>query len=548
MTGRTKFFLSLLGLIAIFIAFEFYLFINHGPTTRPEQALLNQYFKLKNKDPKAAKRALDLILEEHPTNQTALRELGYWYLREGKLNEALEEFLKASANDPNDALAREEVRQLYTLTGQSEKSCPYFPLQYEMKQLALGPTLENYKKQYDPIHEISSPIIEVKKSPTPLVTVQSSTGTMTERDKLLNKFYEDKKNNPTAAWNDLETLLKYYPKDVIALKEAGYFALNQKNNRLAFYYFKQVYDLTHDPYIALQNGYILSALGENKLAYDYFSKATRNPNLADSYKAEIALTNLRGMDIKLLPDPFFVDVFFNPFYFSRFHLIVYPIIAKAGITLNSKYNLQAYLGYRRNTDNKSGSSGAISQIYEDNVAIMSVGLQGTPFPKIPLSAFIEGGRAKDLVYQNRGRWRGDFRTGFAYFTEWGREAEYTFKPNFPMRFEGDIYADAIYYSRFTNTIATLRARPGFEVFRLNASSVDIYFRAFAIEDTKREFFNNYYELGPGIVFIPSDRYNVALRYEFVQGHYLPASSTDSPNPYGAKYHNNIVEFDFFGRF
>ncbi|QLH43554.1 MAG: hypothetical protein HWD59_13180 [Coxiellaceae bacterium] len=66
-------------------------------------------------------------------------------------------------------------------------------------------------------------------------------------------------------------------------------------------------------------------------------------------------------------------------------------------------------------------------------------------------------------------------------------------------------------------------------------------------DTEQQYYNNTLEIGPGIVFVPTNRYNIAFRYEKSAGYYLPVNSP-SVNPYGSHYHNTVVMLEIYMRF
>lgn len=581
MSGRSKFFLTLLMLFILFLCFEVYLYYHRSDSQRERNLLMDQYYKLRNVDHDAAIRALNLLYKQNPQDQQALRELSYWYLREGDTNNALKYFQLAVQNDPTDLESAFELAKLYMLIDDPAKALPLLKLAATAKDLALQDRARGLLQQipdiaprkmetgYTPANSplllvdflkhayAYTPISTAGPETTASVTtvaasisktaVGAAAGTMTERDKLLNEFYQNKVKNPTVAWSAIEKLLEMNPKDLVALKEAGYFALSEKRNEVAFDYLRRAYEISHEPMLAMQVGYILDGLGRRREAYNYFDLATNNPKLDERYKAEIALTNLRGVQTKFLPDPLFIDVFYNPIHFTRFDLLVHPIISRFGMTLSQKYQWQLYFSYRRTFDNRSGLAGSLPQIYQDSTSIFALGTQIRPFTNIPMVAFFEAGKARNLVPGVEPHWRGDLRGGLAYYNEWGHEAQFTFHPTFPFKFIADVYGDAIYYSRYQNWIGTVRFRPGLEIFSYLASSIDLYFRGFVIEDTQRQFYNNLTEYGLGVAFIPSNRYNIAFRYEFTQGHYLPSGSPD-PNPYGPNYHNNVIECDFFFRF
>lgn len=580
MSGRSKFFLTLLGLIFLFICFEITLYYYRGNDLRDRDLLLNQYYSLRNTNPEAAKKALMLLYQQNPRDLQALEELGFLSLREGNTQNAIKYFQLSVNEQPKNAKLSFELAKLYILMNQKEKALSLLKIAITSNDLNLKKSADELLNQLSPKPEV---LKEADKIYTPIPsllllanTMSSSTPyspipsavegsgasstnkvqstaakytpvkPMTDRDKLLNQFYDNKDKNRAIAWSALKTLLHRYPNDVTALKEAGYLALSEKKSETAFDYLNRAYLLTSDPMLAMQLAYLLDGQKKHKEAYHYFKLATKNPKLDERYKAEIALTNLRGVQTKILPYPYYIDLFYNPVYFSRFTLTVHPIIARFGRVINEPFQWLLYLSYRRTFDNRSGLVGALPQIFQDSTSIYSIGSQISPFSKIPLVAFLEVGKARNLVAGISPHWRGDLRGGLAFYTEWGREASFMFHPCFPMKYVADLYGDLIYYSRYQNWIGTVRWRPGVEVIRYLATSLDLYFRGFLIEDTQREFFNNLVEYGLGATFIPSDRYNIAFRYEFTEGYYLPSAGS-SANPYGAKYHNTVIECDLFFR-
>lgn len=577
---KNKFILTIISAILIFLIIQFYLYRHRGTEVRTETSLLNQYYALMKTDPDSAKRALELILEKNPKNIIALKELGYWYLKNGDVRNALKQFESVHTYYPDDLTTIKQLSYIYDSLGLKASAAKLSSL-YEAKNYLTLPKIQRYAQSYFRestalTHLLQQSIqdatftfnimpdtftaqvdaLQVNLSPTlmlaviqqqPQGTPASILGSMSERDRLLNEYYKIKKINEIAACYLITRLADKYPNDVLILKEAGYLALKNKNNLYAYYYFCRAYALTKDPTLALQNGYILDGLRRKSEAYYYFDLATKSKNIDERMKAEIAKTNLRGSQSLFLPEPFYIEIFYDPFYFSRFKLLVSQVIAHAGVVLWDKYHLNAYYSYRRTEDNKSGNAGVISNIFEDNAQISSIGLSGTPFPSQPFLLFAEWGKAVDLVYRNRSRWRNDFRGGAVYYNEWGYGAEYTLKPVMHLKFKADLYADAIYYSRYTDWIGTARFRPGIELVRYGSTSVFFYYKIFLIQDTNRDFYNNLVEYGPGIAFTPSDRYNLTIRYECLNGHYLPAGGRYK-NPYSINYHNNVSQLNIYIRF
>lgn len=563
MTGKKKFILSLILILLTFAVFIFYQSyqLYTDKAKRSVSVLMTQYYKLLKSDPEAAKRALDLILETDPNNLEAMRALGFWYLKQGDTRSALLQFKLTYKLYPDDKLNTDQLRLLERTLGLSDdeiaanrKKTPIYITQLNwMGEIRLGlatavadriiASNELDKTLYIPTQSSN----DIRNLATNVQSGKSNTNptsTIPLRDQLLNQFYQNRLDNKAQAWAAINKLLLLYPNDLVALKEAGYYALGQNLKELSIDYFSRAYAVSHDPYLALQTGYILSSINRNKEAYEYFYLATKTKDLDERLKAEIALSNLRGIQTRLLPDRFFANIMYDPFYQSRFKLGIFPLIARAGYILSPEYNLSIYLSYRRTQDNRSNAANVLPQIYQDDAAITAIGMAVAPFKSFPIMGFVEAGKAVDLIYRNRSRWRNDFRIGLAYYNDWGREARYTFKHTIPLKFNADLYGDCVYYSRYINTIATLRARPGIEIWRFGATSLNVYWKAFISEDRNRVYYNNILETGPSISFTPSDRYNLTFRYENLRGFYLP-SGGQAKNPYSSTYHNNYTIMDIF---
>ncbi len=599
MTGRSKLLLVLFIIFLIFIALQSFFYMSHRSDSRNNTSLLNQYYLLQKKDPVAAKRALEIIIKNNPNDKIALHELAYWYLDTGNTNEGLKWLKIAHENDPRDYQLAMELAKQYWIIGNNSQASDILkeiitsagepmasrardfllkvpttntalaqapeqsvitPMQSDALEtaahVAIMPKIEIASMQAFNIPELhfqggKDTLFYSVSSPAAIyqTTAQAAKSTISERDQMLNKFYDLKKKNSPAAWEVIRQGAEKYPDDVQVLKEAGYYALlTLKQNKVALDYFIRVYVITKDPKIALQIAYIDDGLGEHRTAYHYFDLATHTTNLQDRMTAELAKSNLRGVQTKFLPYPYEATLYYAPMYMSRFKLLIRPIIFHLGMTVNKPYNWKVYLSYRRTSDDRSNTNNQVSSIYEDNAAITAIGTQLTPFKSIPqLVAFSELGKAVDLVYRNRSRWRTDYRGGLVYYNEWGFKPSYTFKPTFTLKPNADIYADAIYFTRYTDAIGTCRLRPGVQVFRWGSTSVNLYYRMFLIEDTERQFYNNIFEQGPGVAIRFSDRYNVVLRYEQNHGYYLPAASP-SVNPYSQKYYNGVTRLDTYFEF
>lgn len=545
--------ISILILIILFILNTIYYIATHF-NERSETSLINQYYKLRDKDPVAAKHDLEILLLKNPKNLVALRELGYWYIRSGDTNSALKQFALVHSYYPNDPIISLELAKLLILIKQYDQARSLLKSIHATNDLQLQQHVQLAMATLPPDMPVNLKTMifpPAKPQPASNVNKEQSTGLnqpikLSEHDTLFNQYYTLKKTNPLQAWAVLQKIIAKYSTDVSALKEAGYTTLNAHDNNQAFYYFNRVYDITHDPQIAMQLGYILINLDRKRLAYYYFNLATHTTNGQNLIAAEMAKTNLSAAQMKLLPEPYYADIFYDPFYYSRFKMVVQPIIIKAGKVLNDKYQLKAYLTYQRTTDDKSTYTQQLPQIFQDNAAITAIGAQINPIPQVPLTGFIQAGKAVDIVYQNRSRWRSDLRGGFSYYKDWGEKPTYALQSTFSHNIIGDFYSDMIYFSRYRDIIGSVRLREGIRIFKYETSAIDLYLKGFVVWDTAHQFYNNIVEVGPGIAITPSNRYNVVLHLEALQGHYIPVTSP-TPNPYNSNYHNNLLLLDCYFR-
>ncbi|MCC5792352.1 MAG: tetratricopeptide repeat protein [Legionellaceae bacterium] len=494
---------------------------------RAEEAMLLQ--------PEEARQYLHFILSLNPNAYTAHQKLGYLEIRLLRPQVALEHFIKAFAiqKTPGTAL---QIAYLYAGQKQFPQAMEYFS--YALKYGSPAQQQQSHKAiAY--LQRVTTPLTSVVPSvPVPMV--------LSLKAQELNAFFSSKHSNPAKAWTIITRLMRLYPHDLAIWKEAAYFAIAQKQTTRALEYWRYIYSQEAYPEHALQIAYLYDTLGDRKNAFYYFSRAARTTDSALRYKAEIAMTNIGGAHTKLLPAPYFLEFYTAPFYFSRFDLGVLPTITRAGMQLNTTHQSELYLSHRRTSDNRSGTpesrfvQTSISQIFEDNVAIYSVGFRTRPWTSVPLVTFIEAGRAEDLVQRDRRKWRNDLRGGLLYYNEWGAKPTYTNDLEFPFQWRTTLYADTIYFSRYDhNIIGTAWFRPGFRIATFQSASLDVYLANYLVLDKNREFFNNIYSLGPGVAFQPSNRLNVKLRLEAQQAYYIPVNSP-TPNPFRSRFYNNIV--------
>ena len=495
--------------------------------------LFDKAMGLINTNPDEAKYYLLLILDRAPDSPVIYKTLGYLELKQHQTQQALSYFLKSYFQNQQPELAL-QIGFLYLKQEQKKQAEKFFQYASESEHASV-----RYQAR-QAIKNLNNPSQPQRSS--------FNAKPLSLKGQLLVAYYEKKKSNPKMAWQILKRLLRQFPNDLFLIKEAAYLSASMDQNQNAISFWQRAYQLEKKPEYALSIAYLYEKMDKRPQAFQYFGLAakTRDKTLRD--KAETALTNLAGTQTKYVPSPFFVDIFTSPLYFSRFDMMIYPVILRAGVIFEEQHSTALYLTHRRTTDSRSGIQNRISQIFEDNVAIYSIGLLTNPFKNVPLQAFIDVGEAEDLVFRNRAKWREDVRGGLVYYNEWGARPDFTFELELPMKWRTTLYGDLIYYSRYdNNVIGTLWFRPGLRAATFQSASVDVYVANYLVLDKNKEFFNNTYSIGPGIAIQPSNRWNIVFRFESLQGFYFPVNSP-SPNPYKSTFHNNIVLAEVFVRF
>ncbi|AHE66880.1 tetratricopeptide repeat protein [Legionella oakridgensis] len=570
-----KWVIILIGVLLLIMATLFYFAMKQAKKLhRDPIVLMNKYYRLKQSNPEAAKNALLIVLNQDNNYLPAHKEFSQWLLNGDNVQQALHSLERIDNLLPdNDDVYALQLGYLYYLNGDWEKSTRLYvrmmehvkgtvKLQAQQALNAMASYLPFYQ-DYAFVEDvpalyasaewfIKGSVIDCCTEPTVffanLKTIPHESKNNIEPAKEANVLLNDdrfKKKDIAVSSRFLKHAIDKQPDNIQTLKEAGYAAIRKGKKIKAIHYFTQAYNESNEPSLAMQLAYLYDQINNKPAAYQYFKLASRSLDKNLSFQAENALTILGGQQTKVLPSPYFSEIYFNPFTQSRFGLTVRPFVFRIGIEQHDLMQSRTYLFFRRTDDNRSKNLGEISQIYEDNVQIMGIGGQVTPFRGLPIVGFVETGAAYDLVYRDRNRWRGDLRGGFMYYQEYGARPAYFDKLQISFCYYSDWYADVTYFSRYKNdVIGLIRTHQGIHLLQYHSSLLNLYMTGRVIADTRREFFNNLAEVGPGIAFVPSNRFNLQLRFEHIKGAYLPVGGA-SINPYGKYYSNNLVQLHFY---
>ncbi len=511
-----------------------------GIMKRDPVVLMNLYYQKKTSNPKIARQALELILKQDPHHLLALIELSQWLIQEKDLMGALPSVERLHQELPEEKQYTFQLAYLYYHKGLWERA----------KTLLLTLTHDPTNPWYQPaalaLHAMTSFIPNYKDWVDAYFFSPYSFDFDHDSDRVdLNTFYRLKKHDLISARRHIEAINHAHPKDVQALKEAGFLAIQEERIGDAVRIFMRIYAITEDPADAMQIGYLYSSLHQNKKAYDYFSRATQSQDKKLSWVAQDAMTRFAGQQTKAFPKPYYGEFFAMPFTQNRFGITVSQFIGRLGIELSLPLQPRIYTFTRRTQDNRANNLGELTQLYEDNVWVTGIGGQIFPFKQLPLFIYAEAGAALDLFDRARERWRPDFRVGFMYYQEVGARPSYFFEPTYNMNYYGIWYAEMTYFSRYdNNVIASVRTHQGVRLFQHKSSMINLFVRGRVIEDTRRDFYNNFAELGPGLAIIPSNRYNFEIHLDYINGMYLPAGGRE-PNPYGKYYSNKRALLQFY---
>jgi len=222
-----------------------------------------------------------------------------------------------------------------------------------------------------------------------------------------------------------------------------------------------------------------------------------------------------------------------------------------------------------NTGNGQGAGQGISTIYNENLAGFHAGARIRPFANQSLVLYVLGGVQKDLrgTEQHNGEWFTEIIAGINGYWAWGPGKEWTAidlegvspggLPTLPsnsqasrwalnnwspprLRFDWFVEAggDAAYYSRLPDCLAYGQSRQGARIMQFGkAAAVDIYGLENLTMDTKGNYYDNYFEAGPGMRFVtaPVGAAVLTTSVDYVLGSYLGRNSNNTRGDTAANY-------------
>jgi hypothetical protein len=371
-----------------------------------------------------------------------------------------------------------------------------------------------------------------------LVPTPAEARQVSERDKLLNCFYDARTSRPDEARSCLVRLLAAQPADTQALLELGFFEVAQKKDAAAIDAFNRAVAAgSTRADVRAQLGYLHLARGEHELAVANFEAAIAlDPSnqqlqmqkgfVLDELGRErealtvfdlVAADMLAPLAKRRVPRPYYVDIYTAPDWYSNIDVATLPLRVRGGVAVGPGDRIELFGQTSVLADNRSrlvDQAGPI--IYFDNVLVVGGGARIQPFASIGLTVSAEIGGAYDLFDRLRDPWRFDARTGAQYYGAWGHASRCPASLSVPFRPVLEAYGESMYFSRYDNLISSLRLRPGLRILETARMSLDANLHLAGIVDTERQDFNNLFEIGGGAIFTPDRRLGVRLAVETVQ--------------------------------
>ncbi len=388
-----------------------------------------------------------------------------------------------------------------------------------------------------------------------LVLLQAATvaAQTSDRDRLLNCFYDARTSRPDEARSCLTKLLAAQPGDTQALAELGFFEVAQKNDKAAIDAFNRAVAagltradvraqlgylhlarherelaLAHfeaalalDPaneQVRMQTAYILDEMGREREAQREFDRvAKESTNDTVRRQACGAADVLTPLAMRRLPRPYYVDIYTAPDWHDHIDVATLPLRVRGGVAVGPGDRIEVFGQTAILADNRSrlvDQAGPI--IYFDNVMTVGGGASIQPFASIGLTVSAEIGAAYDLFDRLRDPWRFDARGGIQYYGAWQHASRCPPSLSVPLRPVLEVYGASIYFSRYENLITSLRLRPGIRVLETERLSLDANLHLAGIVDTERLDFNNVFEFGGGVILTPDRRLGIRLAVETVQ--------------------------------
>ena len=220
-------------------------------------------------------------------------------------------------------------------------------------------------------------------------------------------------------------------------------------------------------------------------------------------------------------------------YLSRYNIGVAAGRIREGTFVPGARWIEPFIQGDFSLDSSSSAGQGISTIYNENLAGFHAGVRVRPFAAQSFVLYVLGGVQKDLrgTTQHHAKWFSELIAGVNGYWAWGPGKEWaasdleaespggmaslsesqvsrSWSPRgwVPVRGRFDWFVeaggDAAYYTRLPDGIAYLQSRQGIRFLQCGkAAALDAYGLQNLTMDTRGNYYDNYFEAGPGVRLI-----------------------------------------------
>jgi hypothetical protein len=256
-------------------------------------------------------------------------------------------------------------------------------------------------------------------------------------------------------------------------------------------------------------------------------------------------------------------------YLSRYKIGVAAGRIREGTFVPGARWIEPFIQGDFSLDSSSSAAQGISTIYNENLAGFHAGVRVRPFAAQSFVLYVLGGAQKDLrgTTQHHAKWFSELIAGVNGYWAWGpgnewaeSDLELESPGGMPSLNEGKVFnswsprgwlpvrgrfdwfveagGDAAYYTRLPDGIAYLQSRQGIRFLQCGkAAALDAYGLQNLTMDTRGNYYDNYFEAGPGVRLITSPVGAVVFTtsVDYLLGSYLGRNFANSRGDTGATY-------------
>jgi hypothetical protein len=229
-------------------------------------------------------------------------------------------------------------------------------------------------------------------------------------------------------------------------------------------------------------------------------------------------TTAPGSDAAEVSPPWWSRVYAAGFYDTRWDGWFIQSFGQLGYRLSDDEKFSLYgIGWLT-ADSRSTGTGTLPVIISDNIFLVGAGFRYKPAPWLWFDA--QEGVAFDLVERaGENQVRNDFRLIATGGSGIYPDLRVHDDVQAPLTLMADCFGSAGYYSRYENFIAYLQGRLGVRAMEVSRMFLDVYLRGDLALDANGDYYNNIYEIGPGMRFTPNPDWGLFLMVEYRNGHY-----------------------------